>query len=136
VLISRVTYVKSGDERKFIILDAGMNDLIRPAMYDARHDIVPVIEAKDAQRRVYDVVGPVCESADLFARDRELPPIAPGDLVAILSAGAYGAVQASSYNARALVPEVLVRGRHFAVIRPRLSVEDMMSREIMPEWLH
>ena len=135
ILVSRVIYVKTGDERTFIILDAGMNDLIRPAMYDARHDIIPVNEPKESQRRVYDVVGPVCESADLFARDRELPPIAAGDLVAILSAGAYGAVQASSYNARALVPEVLVRGRHFAVTRPRQSVDDMMAREIMPEWL-
>ena len=135
VLISRVTYVKAGDQRKFIILDAGMNDLIRPAMYDARHDIIPVREPQDSHRKVYDIVGPICESADLFARDRELPVVAAGDLVAILSAGAYGAVQASSYNARALVPEVLVKDRHFAVTRPRQSVEDMIARERLPEWL-
>ena len=135
VLISRVTYVKAGDQRKFIILDAGMNDLIRPAMYDARHDIIPVREPQDSHRKVYDIVGPICESADLFARDRELPVVAAGDLVAILSAGAYGAVQASSYNARALVPEVLVKDRHFAVTRPRQSVEEMIARERLPEWL-
>lgn len=135
VLVSRVTYVKEGEERRFVILDAGMNDLIRPAMYDAHHDIVPVLKAKESQFKVYDVVGPICESADLFARDRELPVVGQGDLVAILSAGAYGAVQASSYNARALVPEVLVRGRHFAVTRPRQSVDEMIARERLPDWL-
>lgn len=136
VLISEVTYVKQGDEKAFIILDAGMNDLIRPALYDAWHDIVPVRQpAPDAQRRVYDIVGPVCESADLFARDRELPALAAGDLVAILSTGAYGAVQASGYNARPLAPEILVRGRQFAVTRPRQSVEETMAQERWPDWL-
>jgi len=136
VLISEVTYVKQGDEKAFIILDAGMNDLIRPALYDAWHDIVPVRQpAPDAQRRVYDIVGPVCESTDLFARDRELPALAAGDLVAILSTGAYGAVQASGYNARPLAPEILVRGRQFAVTRPRQSVEETMAQERWPDWL-
>jgi diaminopimelate decarboxylase len=135
VLVSTVSYVKKGDERNFIILDAGMNDLVRPAMYDARHDIVPVVKSDKSENRVYDIVGPVCESADLFARNRELPAVKPGDLVAILSAGAYGAVQASSYNARPLVPEVLVKGRHFAVTRPRQSVEEMIAQERMPDWL-
>lgn len=135
ILVSRVTYVKAGDARTFVILDAGMNDLIRPAMYDAHHDIIPVPEPQNSERRVYDVVGPVCESADLFARNRELPPITPGNLVAILSAGAYGAVQASSYNARPLVPEVIVNGRRFSVTRPRQSVEEMIARERLPDWL-
>jgi diaminopimelate decarboxylase len=104
-------------------------------MYDAWHDIVPVREAAGAQRRVYDVVGPVCESADLFARDRELPPLSAGDLVAILTTGAYGAVQGSSYNARPLAPEVLVKGRQFAVTRPRQTVDDMIAQERWPDWL-
>ncbi|MCE9522074.1 MAG: diaminopimelate decarboxylase [Alphaproteobacteria bacterium] len=136
VLIAEVIYVKQGDEKAFVILDAGMNDLIRPAMYEAWHDIVPVRQpAQGVQRRVYDVVGPVCESADLFARDRELPALSAGDLVAILSTGAYGAVQASGYNARPLAPEILVRGRQFAVTRPRESVEETIARERWPEWL-
>lgn len=135
ILVSEVIYMKKGDEKEFIILDAGMNDLVRPAMYDAWHDIVPVRAAQAAQRRVYDVVGPVCESADLFARDRELPPVSAGDLVAILTAGAYGAVQASSYNARPLAPEVLVKGRQFAVTRPRQSVDETIALERRPDWL-
>jgi diaminopimelate decarboxylase len=104
-------------------------------MYDAHHDIIPVRQAEKSANRVYDVVGPVCESADLFARNLALPPVAADELVAILSAGAYGAVQASSYNARPLVPEVLVRGDRFAVTRPRQSVEEMIAREQMPAWL-
>jgi diaminopimelate decarboxylase len=135
ILVSRVIHVKRGDQRTFVILDAGMNDLVRPAMYDAHHDIIPVREPEKSENRVYDVVGPVCESADQFARNLALPPLAADDLVAILSAGAYGAVQASSYNARPLVPEVLVSGRRFAVTRPRQSVEEMIARERMPEWL-
>jgi len=135
VLIAEVIRVKRGDEKEFIILDAGMNDLIRPALYDAWHEIVPVRERQGAPRRAYDVVGPVCESADLFARDRELPAVEAGDLVAILSAGAYGAVQASGYNARPPAPEVLVRGRQYAVTRPRQSVEETIARERLPDWL-
>lgn len=135
ILVAEVISVKKGDEKEFIILDAGMNDLIRPAMYDAWHDIVPVREPGSVQRRVYDVVGPVCESADLFARDRELPPLSAGDLVAILTAGAYGAVQGSSYNARPLAPEVLVKGRQFAVTRPRQTIDEMIAQERWPDWL-
>ncbi len=135
ILVSRIIHVKQGDQRQFVILDAGMNDLVRPAMYDAHHDIIPVRQAEKSANRVYDVVGPVCESADLFARNLALPPVAADELVAILSAGAYGAVQASSYNARPLVPEVLVRGDRFAVTRPRQSVEEMIAREQMPAWL-
>ena len=127
--------MKRGEARTFVILDAGMNDLVRPAMYDARHDIIPVTAPGNSENRVYDVVGPVCESSDLFARNLEMPEIRPGDLVAILSAGAYGAVQASSYNARPLVPEVLVSGERFAVTRPRQSVEEMIAREQIPDWL-
>jgi diaminopimelate decarboxylase len=104
-------------------------------MYDAHHDIIPVLKSEKSGNRVYDVVGPVCESADLFARNLVLPPVAADDLVAILSAGAYGAVQASSYNARPLVPEVLVSGGRFAITRPRLSVEEMIAWERMPDWL-
>lgn len=135
ILVSRVIHVKQGDARSFVILDAGMNDLVRPAMYDAHHDIIPVLKSEKSGNRVYDVVGPVCESADLFARNLALPPVAADDLVAILSAGAYGAVQASSYNARPLVPEVLVSGGRFAITRPRLSVEEMIAWERMPDWL-
>jgi diaminopimelate decarboxylase len=135
ILVSRVIHVKQGDARSFVILDAGMNDLVRPAMYDAHHDIIPVLQAEKSQNRVYDVVGPVCESADLFAKNLALPPVEADDLVAILSAGAYGAVQASSYNARPLVPEVLVSGGRFAITRPRLSVDEMIARERMPDWL-
>jgi len=135
ILVSRVIHVKQGDARSFVILDAGMNDLVRPAMYDAHHDIIPVLKSEKSGNRVYDVVGPVCESADLFARNLVLPPVAADDLVAILSAGAYGAVQASSYNARPLVPEVLVSGGRFAITRPRLSVEVIIAWERMPDWL-
>lgn len=134
VLVSQVLYVKRGEAKEFLILDAGMNDLIRPALYDAWHDIVPV-RHMSAPAKVYDVVGPVCESTDLFARDREMPAVSAGDLVAILSAGAYGAVLGSSYNARGLAPEVLVKGDRFAVTRPRQTVDDMIKQERWPDWL-
>jgi diaminopimelate decarboxylase len=136
VLVSRVIWVKAGEGRDFLILDAAMNDLIRPAMYGAHHDIVPLAEAPaGAGLRPFDVVGPVCESGDTFARGRPLPPLAEGDLVAFRSAGAYGAVMASEYNSRPLVPEVLVSGDHFAVIRARPSFDDMVKRDSIPEWL-
>ncbi|MBE0453467.1 diaminopimelate decarboxylase [Roseovarius autotrophicus] len=136
VLVSGVIYVKEGEGRDFLILDAAMNDLIRPAMYDAHHDIVPVIEpVPGAEPRPYDVVGPVCESGDTFARARQMPPVAAGDLVAFRSAGAYGAVMASEYNTRPLIPEVLVNGRDFAVIRARPSFDEMLNRDTIPEWL-
>jgi len=136
ILVSEVIYVKHGEGRDFLILDAAMNDLVRPAMYDAHHDIVPVTEP-DARAPVapYDVVGPVCETGDTFARSRALPPLAEGDLVAFRSAGAYGAVMASEYNARPLVPEVLVRGDQYAVIRRRPTFDEMLSRDTVPEWL-
>ena len=136
VLVSRVIYLKQGEGRDFLILDAAMNDLIRPAMYDAHHEIEPVIEpAPGIEPRPYDVVGPVCESGDTFARARHLPPLAAGDLVAFRSAGAYGAVMASEYNTRPLIPEVLVNGRDFAVIRARPSFDEMLNRDTIPEWL-
>ena len=136
VLLSRVIWLKRGAGRDFLILDAAMNDLIRPAMYDAHHDIVPVIEpAVGAAVRPFDVVGPVCESGDTFQKGADLPRMAAGDLVAFRSAGAYGAVMASEYNSRPLVPEVLVRGDHFAVIRARPTFEEMLARDSIPAWL-
>jgi diaminopimelate decarboxylase len=136
VLLSRVIYVKSGAGRDFLILDAAMNDLIRPAMYDAHHDIIPVIEpAPGDPVQPFDIVGPVCETGDTFARDRMMPLLAEGALVAFRSAGAYGAVMASEYNSRPLIPEVLVKGDQFAVIRARPTFEEMISRDRVPSWL-
>jgi len=136
ILVAEVIYVKSGEGRDFLILDAAMNDLIRPAMYEAHHDIVPVLEpAPGIEPHSYDVVGPVCETGDTFARGRMLPPLNAGDLVAFRSAGAYGAVMASEYNTRPLVPEVLVNGRDFAVIRERPTFDEMINRDTIPEWL-
>jgi len=136
ILVSRVIYRKQGEGRSFLIIDAGMNDLIRPALYDAHHGIIPVLEPQPgAALSPVDVVGPVCESADLFGKDRELPPLQRGDLVAILSAGAYGAAQSSTYNTRPLVPEVLVKGAEFAVIRPRPAIEAMIAGDRLPDWL-
>ncbi len=134
ILVSRVIYTKQGEGRDFLILDAAMNDLVRPSMYDAHHDIIPVIETS-AIPQPFDVVGPVCETGDTFARARNLPPLNEGDLVAFRSAGAYGAVMASEYNTRPLVPEVLVRQDHFAVIRARPTFEDILNRDSIPEWL-
>ena len=136
ILVTQVVYLKHGESKRFAVLDTGMNDLLRPALYEAWHEIVTVREPASAiQRQAYDVVGPVCESTDIFAADRELPPLAEGDLVAILSAGAYGAVLASGYNARPLIPEVLVRGKDFAVVRPRPTIEAAMAAERTPPWL-
>jgi diaminopimelate decarboxylase len=137
LLLSRVIHVhERTDGRRFLVLDAAMNDLIRPAMYDAFHDIQPVTAAApDAGTLAYDVVGPVCETGDTFARDRALPPLAAGDLVAFMSAGAYGAAMSSEYNTRPLVPEVLVRGGEFAVVRPRPTYEEMLAREPLAPWL-
>jgi diaminopimelate decarboxylase len=136
LMVSRVIYVKSGEGRDFLILDGAMNDLIRPAMYDAYHDIVPVTEADaGAEQQPYDIVGPVCESGDTFARGRMMPPLAAGDLVAFRSAGAYGAVMASEYNTRPLIPEVLVHGDQFAVIRARPTFDEMINRDTIPGWL-
>ena len=136
VLLSSVIYVKEGQEREFLILDAAMNDLVRPSMYGAHHDILPVEEPPaGVMPQPYDVVGQVCETGDTFAKGRPLPPLAAGDLVAFRSAGAYGAVMASEYNARPLVPEVLVRGPDWAVIRARPSYEEMLKRDSLPAWL-
>jgi diaminopimelate decarboxylase len=136
LLVSTVIYVKSGEGRDFLILDGAMNDLIRPAMYDAHHDIVPVIEpAPGIESRPFDIVGPVCETGDTFARNRLMPPLEAGDLVAFRSAGAYGAVMASEYNTRPLVPEVLVRDDEFAVIRPRPTFDEIIARDTIPSWL-
>jgi diaminopimelate decarboxylase len=136
LLVSDVIYVKSGEDREFLILDAAMNDLIRPAMYGAYHDIVPVLEpAPGVETTPYDVVGPVCETGDTFTRGRSLPPLKAGDLVAFRSAGAYGAVMASEYNSRPLIPEVLVHGHQFAVIRPRPTFDEMINLDSIPSWL-
>lgn len=136
VLVSRVIYVKEGEGRRFLILDSAMNDLIRPSMYEAHHDIVPVVEpAPGAEQIEYDVVGPVCESGDTFAKERALPEFQAEDLVAFRSAGAYGAVMASEYNSRPLIPEVLVQGDQFAVIRERPSFDDLINRDTIPVWL-
>lgn len=136
LLVSKVIYVKSGEDRKFLILDSAMNDLIRPSMYGSHHDIVPVNEpGPGLEHQPFDVVGPVCESGDTFAKQRLLPPVAAGDLVAFRSAGAYGAVMASEYNSRPLIPEVLVKGDQFAVIRARPSYDAMINRDSIPEWL-
>ena len=136
LMVAGVVYVKSGEERDFLILDAAMNDLVRPSMYGAHHDIVPVIEpAPGVEPHRYDIVGPVCETGDTFARHRLLAPVAEGDLVAFRSAGAYGAVMASEYNARPLIPEVLVHGHQFAVIRARPTYDEMIKRDSIPPWL-
>ena len=137
LMVSKVIYVKSGEGRDFLILDGAMNDLIRPAMYEAHHDIVAVTEpAPGVEQRPYDIVGPVCETGDTFAKQRNMPPLAAGELVAFRSAGAYGAVMASEYNARPLIPEVMVRGDQFAVIRPRPTYAEMLGRDRLPPWLN
>jgi diaminopimelate decarboxylase len=136
ILVTRVLYVKRGEAKNFVIVDAAMNDLIRPTLYDAHHEIRPVVEPTlQARRIVADVVGPVCESGDYLALDRDLPQSKPGDLLAVMSAGAYGAVQAGTYNTRALVPEVLVRGGEWAVVRPRLEVDALIALDRLPPWL-
>ena len=136
LLIASVIYVKNGEGRDFLILDAAMNDLVRPSMYGAHHDIVPVAEPPvAAPTQEFDVVGPVCETGDTFAKDRDLPLVGEGDLVAFRSAGAYGAVMASEYNTRPLIPEVLVNGDHFAVIRARPSFDEILNRDTIPPWL-
>ncbi len=136
LLVSDVIYVKSGEDREFLIVDAAMNDLIRPAMYEAHHDIVAVKEpAAGTEMQPYDIVGPVCESGDTFAKQRNMPLLKPGDLIAFRSAGAYGAVMSSEYNTRPLIPEVLVNGDQFAVIRPRPTFDEIINRDTIPEWL-
>ena len=136
ILVSEVIYIKEGDAKNFVIVDAAMNDLIRPTLYDAFHDIRPVIApAADAPRMKADVVGPVCETGDFLGLDRDLPRMKAGDLIAIGTAGAYGAVQAGTYNTRLLVPEVLVNGDEFHVVRPRPTYEQLIGLDSLPDWL-
>ncbi|MGA2126699.1 MAG: diaminopimelate decarboxylase [Xanthobacteraceae bacterium] len=136
ILVTRVLYVKHGDAKTFVIVDAGMNDLVRPTLYDAHHEVRPVVEPSPQVRQIAaDLVGPVCESGDFLALDRRLPEPGPGDLLAILSAGAYGAVQAGTYNTRPLVPEVLVRENEWALVRPRIDVDKLISLDRLPPWL-
>ena len=136
VLISEVIYRKKGEGREFLILDAAMNDLIRPALYDAWHDVIAVREpAPGTPLAPVDIVGPVCESGDTFAKAREMPPLGSGDLVAFRSAGAYGAVMSSEYNTRPLAPEVMVNGDHFAVVRARPTFDEMLARDTIPDWI-
>ncbi len=134
ILVTEVLYVKEGGDRTFVIVDAAMNDLVRPTLYDAYHRIGPVQES-GAEEIVCDVVGPICETGDFFARERALPRPKPGDLLAVYSAGAYGAVQAGTYNSRLLVPEVLVDGERFAIVRPRQSFDELIGLDRLPDWL-
>jgi diaminopimelate decarboxylase len=134
ILVSSVLGIKNGDNRNFLILDAAMNDLIRPAMYDAYHDIIPV-KQPSSDEAVYDVVGPVCETGDTFAKKRTMPELSENDLVAFRSAGAYGAVMSSEYNTRPLIPEVMVNKNEFSIIRKRPSYEEIIDRDIIPTWL-
>ena len=134
ILVSRVIYVKDGTEKHFVIQDAAMNDLIRPTLYDAHHEIIPVAEPTDAGTMMADVVGPVCESGDYLAKGRKLPKVEPGDLLATLTAGAYGAVQAGTYNTRPLVAEVLVKDDKWALIRPRQTYEELIGMDRLASW--
>ena len=136
ILVTRVLFVKRGEAKNFVVVDAAMNDLIRPTLYDAHHEIRPVAEPAAGARRIRaDVVGPVCESGDFLGLDRDLPEPKPGEFLAVMSAGAYGAVQAGTYNTRALVPEVLVKGAEWAVVRPRLTVDQLIALDRLPPWL-
>ncbi|PIR31777.1 MAG: hypothetical protein COV36_07010 [Alphaproteobacteria bacterium CG11_big_fil_rev_8_21_14_0_20_44_7] len=141
IMVSKVIYTKHTEERDFLIIDAAMNDLIRPSYYDAHHDIIPVCTAPHqkpgdiAVAPKYDIVGPVCETGDTFARLREMPELQADDLIAFRTAGAYGAVMASTYNSRLLIAEVMVNGSEFAITAQRQSYDEMFEREILPEWL-
>ncbi|MGY9015386.1 MAG: diaminopimelate decarboxylase [Rhodospirillales bacterium] len=135
ILVTRVVYVKEGPTRTFIIVDAAMNDLMRPSLYDAHHDIVPVVEpSPDARLIDVDIVGPICETGDTFGTKRPMPALKADDLLAVRTAGAYGAVMSGTYNTRPLVPEILIRGDDFTVVRRRLSVDDMLAMEALPDW--
>lgn len=134
ILVTRVIYVKHGEAKHFIIQDGAMNDLIRPTLYDAYHDILPVTQPADGETMEADVVGPVCESGDYLAKNRRLPKIAEGDLLAVMTAGAYGAVQAGTYNTRPLVAEVLVNGPHWALVRPRQTYEELIGLDQLAPW--
>ena len=136
ILVTRVLYLKRGEAKTFVIVDAGMNDLIRPTLYEAHHEIQPVIEpSSDARHLTADVVGPVCESGDFLALGRDIAEARPGDLLAVMTAGAYGAVQAGTYNTRPLIPEVLVRDGEWALVRPRLDADQLIRLDKLPPWL-
>jgi len=136
ILVTRVIYVKETEGHTFVIVDGAMNDLIRPTLYEAHHEIKPVIQPQPgAPKPKVDVVGPICESGDYLALGRKLPEVGPGDLLAVMTAGAYGAVQGSTYNTRALSPEVLVKGGDYAVVRPRLDVDAIIALDRLPTWL-
>jgi diaminopimelate decarboxylase len=136
ILVTRVIYLKRGEAKTFVIVDAGMNDLIRPTLYEAHHEIRPVAAPQSGAKRVTaDVVGPVCESGDFLALERDMPEPKPGDLIAVMTAGAYGAVQAGTYNTRALVPEILVRDGEWALVRPRLDADQLIGLDRLPPWL-
>jgi diaminopimelate decarboxylase len=136
ILVTRVLFVKHGEAKNFVVVDAAMNDLIRPTLYDAHHEVWPVAKPAGSAKRVRaDVVGPVCESGDFLAVNRDMVEPASDALLAVMSAGAYGAVQAGTYNTRALVPEVLVHGAKWAVVRPRLEVDQLIALDRMPDWL-
>jgi diaminopimelate decarboxylase len=135
ILVTRVIYVKHGDAKNFVIIDAAMNDLIRPTLYEAHHDILPIVAAGGASTIVADVVGPVCESGDYLALDRTMAEPRSGDLLAIMTAGAYGAVQSGTYNTRALIPEVLVKDDQYAVVRPRVDAEALIAMDKPAPWL-
>jgi len=134
ILVSRVIYVKHGTAKNFIIQDAAMNDLIRPTLYDAYHEILPVDEPQGGRELISDVVGPVCETGDYFALDRKLPEMEQGDLLAVMTAGAYGAAQSGTYNSRPLIAEVLVKGSKFAIVRPRQTYEDLIGLDQLAQW--
>jgi diaminopimelate decarboxylase len=136
ILVTRVIYVKHGDAKNFVIIDAAMNDLIRPTLYEAHHDILPIrLAAGGAHTIVADVVGPVCESGDYLALGRTMPEPKSGDLLAVMTAGAYGAVQSGTYNTRPLVPEVLVKDDQYAVVRPRIEVDALIAMDKSAPWL-
>lgn len=135
ILVTKVIFIKPGEAKSFVIVDAAMNDLVRPTLYDAHHEVMPVAEQTDAaDKMTADIVGPVCETGDFLAKDRQVPKLVPDDLIAIMSAGAYGAVLSNSYNSRPLVPEVLVKGDQWALIRPRQTYEQMLGAESFADW--
>ncbi len=135
ILVTRVLYHKESGNKRFLIVDAGMNDLIRPSLYEAYHDIRPIVEAREGRRAVFDVVGPICESGDFLAKDREMPEVAPGDLIAVMSAGAYGFSMSSNYNSRLRVAEVLVKDSDYHIVRERETYPDLIKGEKIPRWL-
>jgi diaminopimelate decarboxylase len=135
ILVTRVLYTKEGEAKRFVIVDAAMNDLLRPSLYGAYHEIKPVRETPHAKTHTVDVVGPVCESGDFLAKDRSMPDSGAGDLLAVMSAGAYGFVMSSNYNSRPRVPEVMVKGGEIHVIRARETYEDLIRGEAIPEFL-